>query len=117
MSTTLFTFPSGASVELPLGLALCRDPDSGASPLPGSSAASTGHRCPAYQVAATVYARRRDVEMERRRASRYATAGRDVEARNIAGFARDAEERLEFTIGLWMTEDRGRCACTCAAGA
>ncbi|MFE6405148.1 hypothetical protein [Streptomyces alboflavus] len=97
-----FTFPTGATVELPDAMPTCHAPQADAEKEPVW--------CPAYTVATEIYGRRENIADGRRHAELLRAKGLGWKAAFLARNTDRSEERLVLLIGKWIAE---RPLCTC----
>ncbi|WP_128378532.1 hypothetical protein [Streptomyces cavernae] len=114
-----FTFPSGATVDVPEGLPLCERPDEVTYDcgrfIPVGLARSgkpvfSGFSCAAYCALGSIYDMRQQVEEDRKRASVLQVRGRKWRARNLLLIADDRAARSKRIIAS-LVADPAPCTC------
>lgn len=114
-----FTFPSGATVEVPEGLPLCQRGDSvtyniGRSIPVGLTASGqpvfSGFSCAAYSAIGSLYTLRQEVAKDRERAARLEARGKTWQAGNLRRNAADREARNDRLIARAIA-DPAPCSC------
>jgi hypothetical protein len=101
-----FTFPSGATVDLPEGLPLCQDPETGSRHLYMAGPAT----CWAYRVAGEVYTMRETIAADRKRVEVLRRRGRTWNAGNLQRNADERETRDARLLSAWVA-DAHPCSC------
>lgn len=115
-----FTFPSGATIELPDGIPPCERPDTvtydcrrfiPVGLTAGGRPVLSSHSCAAYARAASVFTLHEEVAKERARAGRLERQGKTWQAGNLRKWVADREARNARLIAAMVADP---VPCTCA---
>jgi hypothetical protein len=118
-NTTTFTFPSGATVSLPAGMAVCQNAGAVTEDVSryepaGVTAAGrqvwSHYSCAAYARAADVYAMRAAVAKVRARADELERRGFTIKPANLRAAADRDDAEHDAAIADW-TADPAPCGC------
>jgi hypothetical protein len=118
-NTTTFTFPSGATVSLPVGMAVCQNPSAvtedvsryePAGITPAGRQVWSHYSCAAYARAAHVYDMRGAVAKVRARADELERRGYTIKAANLRAAADRDDAAHDAAIAEWSA-DPAPCNC------